>query len=181
MVADEVILWSSLVLLASGIVLHRMGPSFRRSKFGFPIALLGVASFILLPENLDEPESEVYEGIITLVKWAAPFFLGTILVLRSSSTYGESSSSGMILGWAVIVTSWIVAFPELASVSYTDVIEASSSLLGILSGLILVYIGASFSERLIGIESYSDPLSEEEGELVRTILLRRLGGDDSGD
>tara|TARA_B100000459_G_scaffold77582_1_gene43164 strand:- start:294 stop:839 length:546 start_codon:yes stop_codon:yes gene_type:complete len=181
MVADEVILWSSLVLLASGIVLHRMGPSFRRSKFGFPIALLGVASFILLPENLDDPESEVYGGIITLVKWAAPFVLGTILVLRSSSTYGESSSSGMLLGWSVIVTSWIVAFPELASVSYTDVIGASSSLLGILSGLILVYIGASFSERLIGIESYSDPLSEEEGELVWTILLRRLGGDDSGD
>ena len=158
-----------------------MGPSFRRSKFGFPIALLGVASFILLPENLDDPESEVYGGIITLVKWAAPFVLGTILVLRSSSTYGESSSSGMLLGWSVIVTSWIVAFPELASVSYTDVIGTSSSLLGILSGLILVYIGASFSERLIGIESYSDPLSEEEGELVWTILLRRLGGDDSGD
>ena len=181
MVVDEAILWSSLVLLATGLSLHRMGPSFQRSRFGFPLALLGFASFILLPEKLDDPESEVYGSIIALVKWTAPFILGAILVLRSSSTYGELSSSGLLLGWAVIAISWIIAYFEHVSVSSIDVIGASSSLLGILFGFALVYIGASFSERSVRLESYSDPLSEEEGELVRTILRRRLGGDGHGD
>ena len=40
--------------------------------------------------------------------------------------------------------------------------------------------GSSSSERLISLEPYSDPLSEEEGALVRAILLRRLGGDGNG-
>ena len=62
-----------------------------------------------------------------------------------------------------------------------DVIGASSSLMGILLGIVLVYIGASLSARSVGLESYSDPLSLEEGELVRTILRRRLGGDGHGD
>ena len=94
MVVDEAILWSSLVLLAVGLSLHRMGPSFRRSRFGFPLSLIGVASFILLPEKLDDAESEVYNSIIELIKWCTPFVLGAILVLRSSSTYGEPSSYG---------------------------------------------------------------------------------------
>jgi len=181
MVADEAILWSSLVLLATGLSLHRMGPSFQRSRFGPPLVLLGVSSFVLLPEQLDDPESDVYGSIIALVKWTVPFVMGAIFVLKSSSTYGEPSSSGLLLGWAVIAISWIIAYFEHVSVSSIDVIGASSSLLGILLGIALVYIGASFSERSVRLESYSDPLSEEEGELVRTILLRHLGGDDHGD
>jgi len=181
MVVDEAILWSSLVLLATGLSLHRMGPSFQRSRFGSPLVLLGVASFVLLPEKLDDPESEVYGSIIALGKWTVPFVLGAILVLRSSSTYGDPSSYGLLLGWAVIAISWIIAYLEHVSVSSIDVIGAASSLLGILLGIALVYIGASFSERSVRLESYSDPLSAEEGELVRTILLRRLGGDDLGD
>ena len=181
MVVDEAILWSSLVLLAVGFSLHRMGPSFQRRRFGSPLALLGLVSFVLLPEKLDDPESEVYDSIIDLIKWGAPLVLGAILVLRSSSTYGESSSSGLLLGWVVIVVSWIIGYLEHVSVSSSDVIRASSSLLGILLGIALVYIGASFSDRSVVLESYSDPLSEEEGELVRTILLRRLGGDGHAD
>tara|TARA_B100000941_G_C28382848_1_gene488375 strand:- start:305 stop:850 length:546 start_codon:yes stop_codon:yes gene_type:complete len=181
MVVDEAILWSSLVLLTAGLSLHRMGPSFQRSRFGSPLALLGVVSFVLLPEKLNEPESEVYASIIALAEWVAPFVLGAILVLRSSSTYGEPSSYGLLLGWALIAISWIIAYPEHVSVSSIDVIGASSSLLGILLGIALVYIGASFFERSVRLESYSDPLSEEEAEVVRTILLRRLGGDGHGD
>ena len=181
MAVDEAILWSSLVLLASGLSLHRMGPSFQRSRFGPPLVLLGVASFVLLPGKMDDPETEVYGSIIALGKWTVPFILGAILVLRSSSTYGEPSSSGLLLGWAIIAISWIIAYLEPVSVSSIDVIGASSSLLGNLLGIALVYIGASFSERSVRLESYSDPLSEEEGELVRTILLRRLGGDGNGD
>ena len=180
MVVDEAILWSSLVLLATGLSLHRMGPSFQRSRFGSPLVLLGVASFVLLPEKLDDPESEVYGSIIALGKWTVPFVLGAILVLRSSSTYGDPSSYGLLLGWAVIAISWIIAYLEHVSRSYIDVIGASSSLLGILLGIALVYIGASFSERSVRLESYSDPLSEEEGELVQTILRRRVGGDGLG-
>ena len=177
MVVDEAILWSSLVLLATGISLHRMGPSFQRSRFGSPLVVLGVASFVLLPEKLDDPESEVYGSIIALGKWTVPFVLGAILVLRASSTYGGPSSSGLLLGWAVIAISWIIAYFEHVSVSSIDVIGASASLLGVLLGFALVYIGASFSERSVGLASYSDPLTEEAGEPVRTILLRRLRGD----
>ena len=144
MVVDEAILWSSLVLLAIGLSFHRMGPSFQRSRFGFPIFLIGLACLILLPDKLDDAESKVYNSIIELVKWCTPFVLGAILVLRSSSTYGEPSSFGLFLGWSLIVISWIIAYLERASVSSVDIIGASSSLLGILLGIALVYIGASF-------------------------------------
>ena len=181
MVVDEAILWSSLVLLSTGLTFHRMGPSFQRSRFGLPLALLGATSFILLPEKLDDVESEVYTSIITLVEWGGPFVLGATLVLRSSSTYGRPSSSGLLLGWLLIGISWMIVYLEYASFSSKDVIRALFSLLGILLGFVLVYIGASLCERTVRLESYSDPLSREEGELVRTILLRRLGGDGHGD
>ena len=180
MVADEAILWSSLVLVAIGYNFQRMGPSFDRSRFGFPLALLGATSFVLLPEDLNYPESEVHSSIIGLVKWAAPFFLGSLLVLRSSPTYGRASPIGLLLGWATIGSSWVIAYLEYISVSSNDYISGIFSFIGILLGLILVYIGASKSERSIGLDSYSDPLSEEERELVKTILLRRLGGDGNG-
>ena len=110
-----------------------------------------------------------------------PISLGCDSCYENSSTYGEQSSSGLLLGWVVIAISWIIGYLEHVSVSSIDVIGASSSLLGIFLGIALVYTGASCLERSIGLESYSDPLSEEEGELVRAILLRRLGGDGHGD
>ena len=180
MVADEAILWVSLVLLAIGYNFHRMGPSFVRSRFGFPLALLGVTSFVLLPESLADTESELHGAILTLFKWVILFLFGAFIVLRSSSTYGGYSTSGMLLGWTSILASWAIAYLEFLPVSMPDTIRSLFSLLGILLGFSLVYVGASIFERSVGLESYSDPLSNEEGELVRTILHRRLGGDGHG-
>ena len=51
------------------------------------------------------------------------------------------------------------------------------SILGVLSSLIAIIIGSSLVERTSGLRNESDPLSNEEEVLVRTILERRLGGD----
>ena len=92
----------------------------------------------------------------------------------------RASSSGLLLGWAVIAISRTMPISNVHQFHHGHN-RASSSLLGILLGIVLVYIGASLSERSVGLESYSDPLSQEEGELVRTLLRRRVGGDGHGD
>ncbi len=176
MVQDEAILWSSLLLVVVGYSFHRMGPSFRRSRFGYPLALLGASCFVFLPEELSKPESELYNSIIGMITLVVPFLLGVFLVLRDSPTYGDSRPAGLFLGWAAIGTSWAILYFEQMSVSGSSIISGLLSSVGILLGFVMSYLGASIVERSIGLEFSSEPLTNEEGQLVRTILERRLGG-----
>jgi hypothetical protein len=53
-------------------------------------------------------------------------------------------------------------------------------LLGSIVSLMAITIGTSLAERTSGMSNESEPLSNEEESLVRTILERRLGGDGHG-
>ena len=51
--------WFGIIIAVSGLSLHRTGPAFYRNKFGFPVAIIGIITTILIPENVPEPDGEV--------------------------------------------------------------------------------------------------------------------------
>tara|TARA_B100001564_G_scaffold89902_1_gene73085 strand:- start:98 stop:631 length:534 start_codon:yes stop_codon:yes gene_type:complete len=173
---DEVI-WASLIIISIGNSFHRMGPSFERSRFGFPLILLGLTCLLLLPDELSEGGTELNESILRSVSIALPLLLGAMLILRNSPTYGERRMLGLVTGWGLVSVSWAVLFTESKVFSIMGVTSGIFALLGILLGLISVIIGSYIAERSSGLRNESEPLSNEEGMLVRTILERRLGRD----
>ncbi len=87
-----------------GVSMHRMGPSFKRANFGFPILGLGLlfplipsleASCILAIPILSELDSsQAIEGISAIFGFAVgilPFIAGILLSERGSSIDGESA------------------------------------------------------------------------------------------
>ena len=177
MFGGEGIIWLSFLIMAIGNSFHRMGPSFERSRFGFPMVLLGLACLILLPDELTEEGIELHESILQSVSIAFPFVIGAMITLRNSPTYGEPSMPGLVSGWLLVTGSWIVLFNVRSSFSILGIARGALSILGVLSSLIAIIIGSSLIERTSGLRNESDPLSNEEEVLVRTILERRLGGD----
>ncbi len=177
MFGGEGVIWLSFMIIAIGNSFHRMGPSFERSRFGFPLMLLGLTCLILLPDELSGRGIELHESILQSFSIAFPFVIGAMIILRNSPTYGESSMSGLVFGWLFVTVSWIVLFYVRNSFSTLGIARGSLSILGVLSSLIAIIIGSSLIERTSGLRNESDPLSNEEEVLVRTILERRLGGD----
>ena len=84
---------------------------------------------------------------------------------------------GLVTGWVLVSVSWTVLFTESNAFSIIGSTSGIFALLGILVGLISVIIGTYMAERSSGLRDESEPLSNEEGMLVRTILERRLGRD----
>ena len=154
-----------------------MGPSFERSRFGFPLMLLGLTCLILLPDELTEGGIELHESILQSVSIALPFVIGAMIILRNSPTYGESSIPGLVSGWILVTVSWTALLFVRNSFSILWIARGTLSILGVFSSLIAIIIGSLLIERTSGLRDESDPLSNEEGVLVRTILERRLGGD----
>jgi len=154
-----------------------MGPSFERSRFGFPLMLLGLTCLILLPDELSEGGIELHESILQSVSIAFPFVIGAMIILRNSPTYGEPNMPGLVSGWLLVTVSWTALFYVRNSFSILGFARGALSILGVLSSLIAIIIGSSLIERTSGLRNESDPLSNEEEVLVRTILERRLGGD----
>ena len=104
------------------------------------------------------------------------FAIGAIIVLRNSPTYGDRSIPGLFAGWIFIIASWAVIFLEKETYSIIAITRGALVIMGILAGLIAVFIGVHLAERSSGLRDESEPLSKEEGDLVRAILERRLGG-----
>jgi len=177
MFGGEGVIWLSFMIIAIGNSFHRMGPSFERSRFGFPLILLGLTCLILLPDELTEGGIELHESILQSFSIALPFVIGAMIILRNSPTYSEPSMPGLVSGWLLVTVSWVVLFYVRDSFSILGIARGALSILGVLSSLIAIIIGSSLVERTSGLRNESDPLSNEEEVLVRTILERRLGGD----
>ena len=155
---DEVI-WASLIIISIGNSFHRMGPSFERSRFGFPLILLGLTCLVLLPDELSEGGTELNESILRSVSIALPFLLGAMLILRNSPTYGERRMLGLVTGWILVSVSWVVLFTESNAFSIVGSTSGIFALLGILVGLISVIIGSYLAERSSGLRDESEPVS----------------------
>ena len=70
--------------MAIGNSFHRMGPSFERSRFGFPLMLLGLTCLILFPEDLADRESELHTSILRSIALIVPFSIGAILIIAKT-------------------------------------------------------------------------------------------------
>lgn len=180
MVGDEQLIWVPLIVIAVGHSINRMGPSFERSRFGPPLMLLGFTCLILFPGDLTTVGSELHESILRSVFLVTPFTIGTILIVRYSPTYGASNLFGIVSGWLVIAFSWILLYSARSSFSLSGTLGGALALLGSIVSLMAITIGTSLAERTSGMSNESEPLSNEEESLVRTILERRLGGDGHG-
>ena len=165
------------MIMSIGNSFHRMGPSFDRSRFGFPLVLLGLTCLILLPDELTEGGTELHESILKTVFIVFPLSIGAILILHNSPTYGEHSLPGLVSGWLLVTVSWVVLFSERNTFSILGVARGALVILGLLASLIAFIIGSYMTERSSGLRYESEPLSNEEGVLVRTILERRLRRD----
>ena len=165
------------MIMSMGNSFHRMGPSFDRSRFGFPLILLGLTCLILLPDELTEGGAELHESILKSFFIALPLSIGAMLILHNSPTYRERRIPGLVSGWIIVAASWVALFSERNTFSVLGAARGALVILGILAGLIAVIVGSYMAERSSGLRNESEPLSNEEGVLVRTILERRLGGD----
>ncbi|MFL2975001.1 MAG: hypothetical protein ACJZ42_01610 [Candidatus Thalassarchaeaceae archaeon] len=177
MFGGEGIIWLSFMIMAIGYSFHRMGPSFERSRFGFPLMLLGLTCLILLPDELTERGIELHESILQSVSISFPFVIGAMIILRNSPTYGEPSMPGLVSGWLLVTVSWTVLFYVRNPLSILGITRGALSILGVLASLIAIIIVSSLIEGKSGFRNESDPLSNEEEVLVRTILERRLERD----
>ena len=169
-----------MLVLSAGFSFHRMGPSFERSRFGFPLILLGFTCLVIFPEDLSQRESELHDSILQFFKWSTPFVIGTIMILRYSHTYGQDELLGLVSGWIFVVFSWIMIFFDRGSISLSEIMRGFLVLLGFLACLISIIICTTLIERSSGLRIESEPLTNEEQDLVRTILQRRLGGGSNG-
>jgi|TARA_B100001996_G_scaffold145832_1_gene111087 uncharacterized protein YneF (UPF0154 family) len=170
-------IWISFMIISVGNSFNRMGPSFDRSRFGFPLMLLGLTCLVLLPDELTEGGKELHGPILYSISILFPLSIGAMLILHNSPTYGESSLPGLVSGWLLVTVSWVVLFSERNTFSILGAARGILVILGILVSLIAVIIGTYMAERLSGPMVESEPLSNEEGILVRTILERRLRRD----
>ena len=170
--------WGGLLITMLGFCLHRMGPAFERSRFGFPIALLGAAMFILLPDGLTGPERAMHDSLLSSIPWITAATIGTLLVLRGAPVYWSANSSQMIMGWSSISLAWLLISLNLDSSSVFGLLLDLSVLPGLMLGAIAFACGVWLAEGLSGESEESSPLTDDEGRLVHSILTRRLGGDD---
>ena len=170
-------MWSSLSLLVLGYCFHRMGPAFNRSRFGPPLALLGISCLILFPEGMDGPEEDAYNSVMDFLSWGLLFIIGAKLILIGAPTYGKKSPIGMIAGWIFVGLSGYLLLEFEDSFSTSEVADGLWASLGLFSVLLVFIFGVTLAERISGQDVESDPLSEKESLLVGSILERRLGGE----
>ena len=176
MFGGEEVIWLSFIIMAIGNSFHRMGPSFERSRFGFPLVLLGFFSLILLPDDLTEIGIELHDSIIQSTLIFFPFALGSAIILSNSQTYGEERISGQVIGWVLVIGSWMSLFSEKSTFSLLGFARGALATLGLIASLISIIILTYLTERSSGLKEESEPLSNHEEALVRAILDRRLGG-----
>jgi hypothetical protein len=170
--------WPPLLLAMLGVCMHRMGPAFERSRFGPPIALLGLVAFILLPDEPTGPEKVMHDALISSLPWIAAATAGTLLVLRGAPTYWAAKPGLMILGWAAVSLSWVLIWPDLETSVANELLLDFSVIPGLMLGAIAFALGVGLAEQSSAMMEESSPLTDDEGRLVHAILTRRLGGDE---
>ena len=170
--------WPPLLLAMLGVCMHRMGPAFERSRFGPPVALLGLVAFILQPDGLTGPEKAMHDALISSLPWIAAATVGTLLVLRGAPTYWVAKPGLMLLGWSAVSLSWVLIWPDFETSIANEFLLDLSVIPGLMLGVIAFALGVGIAERSSVIREESSPLTDDEGRLVHTILTRRLRGDE---
>jgi len=134
--------------------------------------------FILLPDGLTGPEKAMHDALLSSLPWVAAATVGALLVLRGAPTYGSADPGLMILGWASISLAWLLISLDLNFSVAFGLLSGLSVLPGLLLGIIAFTLGVWLAESFSEASGESSPLTDDEGRLVKSILTRRLGGDE---
>ncbi len=184
-------------LLLAALSLQRMGPAFKRSRFSLPIAALGLALMIFIPET-----KQYFEGgsgvcqyhycdndiralfldfMLETVVWMTLAVLGVMLILNSSNLYEKSKPLVSTLGWIIVISSWYV-ISQMRLIDYLitnpeNLIWLLFVVLGVLFTLFFYYFIIRSAERSTPRENKVSPLDERERKLVTEIIRRNLRGE----
>jgi len=174
---SPLVFWLSLLMIFAGFSMHRMGPSFSRGRFGLPIACIGVVLLFSPSPDSAHPEAAVIDSLASSINWIVFAISGTYLIVGASPTYGVSKPTSIGVGWILVISSWYFATPLLLSLEIDLALEGIAGIFGFLTGLLAFTLGIWIAERRSSIAGESKPLSEDEVQLVKSILVRRIGSE----
>ena len=175
----------------------RMGPAFKRSKFAGPIALLGLAGLIFLPEQPLYFESDYHrcefisfcnddgrESYLKVVTWSlisiTTALIGCYTIIRGSRIYNERNLVVLTIGrsflglswWAIAQSSWFEdAYTRLDVLAWMVCF-----IFGIVGTVYILSRIIRFTENVTPKDPPIEPLNDNERRLVTEMIRRNLGG-----
>jgi len=170
-------LWFGFLLVFSGFSIHRMGPAFRRSRFGKPMMLLGLVSSLFHSGKLSDMENKLLDNLILNLPWMVLALLGSSLVLYGAPIYWKKIFSTNSMGLITIFISWII-YVNFTLLSH-DVMMFSLffTLLGMFLALLFIIWIIKIIESRTPKALESEPLTESEEKFIISILKRHVGGE----
>ena len=196
------IFWVNQALLSTTLMLAafsmwRMGPAFKRSKFAGPIALIGLAGLLFLPEQPLYFESDYHrcefisfcnddgrESYLKVVFWSllsiSSAFIGCHTIIRGSRIYSERNLPVLAIGWFFLGLSWWTITQSswfAAAYSRLDVLAwMVCFLFGIAATVYLFFHIIRFTEKITPKDPPIEPLDDNERRLVTEMIRRNIGG-----
>ena len=169
--------WLAFCLLITGFSFARMGPSFSRNKFSYPVIISAVIILTINNHTIDNPENNLMDYLESFAPWFFLCTLGFFLVLSGSPVYWKTSYPKMIPGWIIILVSFFLLF------EYNDFVEnfflvGLPSLFGSILSVILFGYLVKFVEARIPLEDPAPELTEEEKKFVTKIISKNIGVDE---
>lgn len=187
----------STTLMLAAFSLWRMGPAFKRSKFAGPVALMGLAGLLFLPEQPMYFESDYHhcefisfcnedgrESYLKVVFWSfisiSSALIGCHTIIRGSRIYSERNLPLLAIGWLLLGLSWwTIGQSSWFSDAYTrlDILTwMVFFLLGIAATLYLFFHIIRFTEKITPKYPSIEPLDDNERRVVTEIVRRNIGG-----
>jgi hypothetical protein len=169
-------LWFGLLMLFSGFIVYRMGPSFRRSIFGKPMIVMGVVLTLIHFEDLSTSENLLHAEMMLNSPWIVLAFIGILMSLFGAPVYWKRNLNANIFGVLLISISWIIYFYSVFSFNINDALNSLFNLLGMFFALISIAYMIKIIESKTPKVQQSEPLTKNEKKFITSILKRNMGG-----
>ena len=198
MLAWYVQAWLGLTIMLAAFSMWRMGPAFKRSRYGPPLVLLGLALMIFVAEPLlyfeegyipcsnrsvciDDARDAYLATIVETVVWITLAVLGCRTITQGSSWYNRGRTELLVAGWAMLIAAWwIISQMQLYQLVLENPIDV---VLGvglifppILLSIWLLMRAFLLAERQTPRDPEIDALDEREQRLVTEMIRRNFGG-----
>ena len=152
----------------------RMGPSFSRSKFSFPLILLGFLLMVVHPSTVPSPESIFVSTLRNTAIWTFISGLGITLVLICSPTYFRVRPVQLIGGWIIIGISWMLYLDYSAPSTWLELFVPLAVVPGILIPVVIFTFAVRVAERSMPLLEEATELNQKERDFVTSIISRNI-------
>ena len=188
----------STTLMLAAFSMWRMGPAFKRSKFAGPVALIGLAGLLFLPEQPLYFESNYHhcevisfcnkdgrESYLKVVFWSlftiSSACIGCYTIIRGSRIYSERNLPMLATGWILLAVSWWSIFQSTwfaEAYSRLDVLAwMVCFLFGTVAAVYLFFVIIRYTEKNTPRDPPIQPLNENERRLVTEMVRRNMVGE----